>query len=136
LYVLLDEPSRQKAAVRARLPVVRGDHVTLARATPPGSRVADFLDGPWQEGDEVPLEVVAEYGSEDVQAWLVELGGSSRRKCDGGLLHVTVSRSPAARSRDANALLHAGAPTPLSLVLRGTLRWVPAKSEADRGDLS
>jgi hypothetical protein len=135
LYVVLDEESRALAAARARLPVVRGDHVTLAHAALPGAPVADYLDGPWREGDELRLDVVAEYLSEHLQVWLVTLNGSSHRKHDAGLLHVTVSRSSSARSRDANALLRSGTPTPLTAVLRGTLRWVPTNSEADGADL-
>jgi len=126
LYVVLDAASRAKAARHARLPVVKCDHVTLAHRAPADSSIADYLDGSWQEGDEVTLHVVAEYLSEQVQAWLVELNGSSRRKHDAGMLHVTVSRSPTARSRDSNSLLRSGTPTPHTEVLRGTLRWVDA----------
>jgi hypothetical protein len=118
------------------LPVVKADHVTVAHAAAEGSKVADYLEGPWREGDELTLHVVAEYCSDRVQAWLVELEGSSRRPSDEGLLHVTVSRSRDARSRDANALLRAGTPRPRHAVLRGTLTWVLAKSEGALDDLS
>lgn len=124
LYVVLDEESRRKASLHAKLSVVKCDHVTLAHAAPPRASIAEYLDGAWQEGDELTLHVVAEYLSEHVQAWLVELNGSSRRKHDSGKLHVTVSRSLSARSRDSNALLQSGTPTPRTGVLRGTLRWV------------
>ncbi|RYZ09762.1 MAG: hypothetical protein EOO73_02460 [Myxococcales bacterium] len=139
LYIVLDDESRQKAARHARLAVVKCDHVTLAHAAPTDSTIAQYLDGEWQAGAELTLQVVAEYASEDVQAWLVELSGSSRRKHDGGRLHVTVSRSHSARSRDANALLESGTPTPRAEVLRGTLQWVEAtvsNSEARPPDLS
>lgn len=135
LYVVLDEASHRRAAARARLPVLKADHVTLAHAAPPGALLRDYIDGPWQEGDELELHVVAEYESEQVQAWLVEIDGSSRRKEDGGALHVTVSRSHTARSRDANELLRSGSPAPHTELLRGTLRWVPAISEGAAADM-
>jgi hypothetical protein len=129
LYVILDEESRRRVAACALLPIVKGDHVTLAYAAPLDARLTEYIDGPWREGDELELHAVAEYASDEVQAWLIELSGSSRRKHDGGALHVTVSRSATARSRDANALLAAGHPVPRAEVLRGTLRWVSAEPE-------
>jgi hypothetical protein len=129
LYVLLDDTSRRRVAACALLPIVKGDHVTLAYAAPPDAHLAEYIDEPWHEGDEITLHAVAEYASDDVQAWLVELAGSSRRKQDGGALHITVSRSATARSRDANVLLAVGSPTPRAEVLRGTLRWVLAEPE-------
>lgn len=139
LYVVLDEESRRRAALRARLPVIKCDHVTLAYAAPVEADLSTYLDGAWREGDQLTLHVVAEYLNERVQAWLVELDGSSRRKHDAGMLHVTVSRSHDARSRDSNSLLQFGTPTPRAEVLRGTLRWVeafPENSEAGSADLS
>ncbi|MDF3064720.1 MAG: hypothetical protein K0R38_321 [Polyangiaceae bacterium] len=136
LYVVLDVESREKTAQQARLPIVKSDHLTLAHAAPDDATVSDYLDGAWREGDELTLQVIAEYQNEHVQAWLVELDGSSRRKHDAGRLHVTVSRSTTARSRDSNALLQSGTPSPRTELLRGTLRWVPAISEAEAADMS
>ncbi len=124
LYIVLDDESRRRAASHARLPVVKSDHVTLAYDASPSSTISDFLAGEHTEGDQLTVRAVAELHDERVQAWLVELNGSPRRQQDGGILHVTVSRSESARSRDANDLLQSGTPLPLCEVLRGTLRWV------------
>lgn len=125
LYVVLDEDSKRKVASHAQLPVVRSDHVTLAQDVAPDATLVSFLNFPCQVGDELTLRAVEEHLSEHVQAWVVELNGSSHRQQDGGTLHVTVSRSESSRSRDSNELLRAGGPArPLSVVLRGTLQWV------------
>jgi len=124
LYVVLDAASRQLVQGAARLPIVRGDHVTLAFRVAPQPDLSAFLDGGQPVGARVELRAIAECLSERVQAWLVELGSSSTRKLDGGALHVTVSRSEHARSRDAGELLAHGARTPLDQPLRGVLAWV------------
>ncbi len=122
LEVRLDAASRETLRRAARLPVVRGDHVTLARRVPADTAVPSLAGG-FGRGGSVPITVVAECADERVQVFVVEIAGSSRRAWDGGVLHVTVSRSEGARSRDANAVL-AGAPrVPLTLSLSGVVEW-------------
>jgi HD domain-containing protein len=124
LYVVLEPAARKLARGAATLPIVRGDHVTLAYRVTPTPSLEAYLDGERAIGQEITLRAVAECRSDGVQAWLLELDGSSRRKLDGAALHLTVSRSNAARSRDAGELLATGARAPLNELLRGTLEWV------------
>jgi hypothetical protein len=122
LAVRLDETSRAALRRVARLAIVRGEHVTLARRVAADADVAALAHG-FVCGDTVPLRVVAECADPRVQAFIVEIGGSSRRAWDDGVLHVTVSRSEEARSRDANALLARGPRAPFELSLTGVLEW-------------
>jgi hypothetical protein len=122
LQVRLDATSQAELRRAARLPIVRGEHVTLARRVPANADAAALASG-FAVGDVVPIVAVAECADERVQAFVVEIGGSSRRAWDGGLLHVTVSRSEAARSRDANSVLEQAPRVPLALALSGVLEW-------------
>lgn len=124
LYVVLSDESRALVRSFARLPEVRGDHVTLAFRVEPGSDLSAYVFGGHCVGDQVEVRAVAEHDNGLVQAWLVELDGTSQRRLDGGKLHVTVSRSPEARSRDANDLLVQTPGTPISRTLTGRLEWV------------
>ena len=81
------------------------------------------LAGGFARGSVVPLTVVAECADERVQVFVVEIGGSSRRVWDDGVLHVTVSRSKSARSCDANAVSARAPRVPLHLSLTGVLEW-------------
>ena len=98
--------------------------MTLAFRVAPVADLSEFLGGVNPIGGVVELHAIAECRNDRVQAWLVELGGSARRRIDGGALHVTVSRREDARSGEANELLAHGARTPLSESLRGVLAWV------------
>ncbi len=122
LQVRLDDASQAALRRAARLPVVRGEHVTLARRVPATTDARSLASGSGS-GDIVPLRVVAECADERVQAFVVEIGGFSRRAWDDGVLHVTVSRSEDARSRDANAVLERAPRVPLELTLSGVLEW-------------
>jgi len=122
LQIRLDEASRTALRDAARLPVVRGEHVTLARRVPADADTASLASG-FGPGDAVSLGVVAECADELVQVFVVELAGSSRRAWDDGTLHVTVSRSEGARSRDANAVLARAPRVPLELALSGVVEW-------------
>jgi len=124
LYLVLDDTSRGVARQRALLPIVRAEHVTLAHRVLPTEPLSAFLDPPAQLGQQLTFAAVAQCQNELVQAWVLELNGSSRRKHDGGTLHLTVSRSAQARSRDSNDLLKHGARTPMAATLVGTLSWV------------
>jgi hypothetical protein len=124
LYVSLDASSRAKAKQGARLPLARAEHITLAHRVTPTADLLPYLDGEHELGDALELRAVAECVSERVQTWVIELGGSSRRKHDGGTLHLTVSHGPDARSRESNDLLQSGTRTPIAEQLFGTLEWV------------
>lgn len=124
LYLSLGAASRQQARQHARLPLTKAEHVTLAHRVIPTSDLTPYLDGQHELGDSLELHAVAECASDRVQAFIIELAGSSQRKHDGGILHLTVSRSAGARSREANDLLRSAPRTPLSLELLGTLAWV------------
>ena len=108
----------------ARLGVRRGDHVTLARYGSRAELSAAALPAGLSVGQRVSFVAVAEALSDKLQAWVVEIGGSTRRPFDGGVLHVTVSRSEGARSKDANLLLSTGETAPLNVPLSGTVAWV------------
>lgn len=122
LQVRLDEASREALRLTARFPVVRGEHVTLARRVPADAAVTSLANG-FDCGDSVPLTAVAECADEQIQTFIVEIGGSSRRVWDGGVLHVTVSRKEGARSSDANAVLARAPRVPLELALSGVVEW-------------
>lgn len=124
LYLVLDDASRAFAQRHAVLPIVRAEHVTLAHRVLPTESLSAFLDGPAQLGQQLSFVAVAQCQNELAQAWVLELNGSSHRKHDHGVLHLTVSRSARARSRDSNDLLEHGARTPLAATLAGTLSWV------------
>ncbi len=55
------------------------------------------------------MDVVGELADDRVQLFVVDIGGARERPSDGGVLHLTVSRSGDAHSRDSNALLAASA---------------------------
>ncbi|HJL16266.1 MAG TPA: HD domain-containing protein [Sandaracinaceae bacterium LLY-WYZ-13_1] len=127
LWIALDDESVRALRARAVHPVVRADHVTLAHrvdaeAVDVGALLPDgvALDAP------VELAAVAEHRDDRVQALVVRIDGASERPADGGTLHVTVSRAPEARSKDANALLERtpGEPLDPPLRLRGHVEWV------------
>jgi hypothetical protein len=122
LYVALDEASVALARSRARLPVLRSEHVTLGFQILPGDS-GRCLPGSYAIGDAVDLRAVREHADSRVQVWVVEIDGQSRRPEDGSTLHVTISRAPDARSRDANAVLLTAAVTPLHVGLRGVITW-------------
>jgi hypothetical protein len=125
LYVRLDAESCARVRAHARLEVARGEHVTLAYRVQPSQLDPSWIPGGYAVGSAVELRVVAERANERVQAFVVELAGSRVRPIDGAVLHVTVSRSAPARSRDANALLAGGVDVPVApeLVLAGVIEW-------------
>jgi hypothetical protein len=127
LYVTLTPESVQKGRSLARLPVLRAEHVTLAYRVRPGALDPGWIPAARSIGDLVDVTVVGELSDERVQLFIVEIGGSRERPSDGGVLHLTVSRSSDARSRDSNALLAAGTvPTalPTPMTLQGVVEWV------------
>ena len=124
IEIRLDDASREALAKRARLPVVRAAHVTIARRVRPGDLDPAWIPGGHAIGDVVSLRAVGECADVRVHAVVVELAGEKVRPFDGGVLHVTVSRASDARSRDANELFADAEPTPLDLPLSGRLVWV------------
>lgn len=124
LQIRLSESSVARVRGAKRLPVARGEHVTLARRVAPHTIVTDMAPGAQRAGDVLSLRAVAECCNERVQAWVVELNGSSVRPWDGGVLHVTVSRAEDARSKDSNDLLLSAPRSPISIELDGVVEWV------------
>jgi hypothetical protein len=127
LELKLSAPSVQRVRQAARLPILRGEHVTLARRVDPNGNIEALVPKGHRLGELIPFRAVAECHDERVQTWVVELGGSSVRPWDGGVLHITVSRAEGARSKDSNDLLQrlqSGTRTPLSVDLEGELVWV------------
>lgn len=123
LEIVLAPESAARVQAMARFPVLRGDHVTLAYA----EQVLHF-DRKWVPSGQAPgaslsFSAVGECFDDRVQALLVEVAGSRRRPWDGGMLHVTVSRQPWARSHEANSLLLRVEPSPVSLPLSGRITW-------------
>lgn len=126
LYVELDASSRERVAALATLPVLRGHHVTLAYRVDPEEFSPEWVPGGFAPGSSVELAATHVVRSDLVEVLIVEIAGTHQRPLDGGTLHLTVSRAPEARSRDANQVLEQGARVPLSLPLRGTICWVDA----------
>jgi hypothetical protein len=124
LYVVLDDASVERVRARARHPVLRGDHVTLASRVDPASFDPAWVPGGMRPGDRAVVHAIGEAADERVQALLVEIGGSTKRPRDGGILHVTVSRASEARSVESKRLLAEHPIEPVSIVLHGTVRWV------------
>ena len=123
LVVELDGASRAAVLDRARLPVLRGDHVTLAFGVDPAALDPAWIPGGATVGQTVEVRAVAELADARVQVLQVEVAGSSLRPHDVGILHVTVSRAEDARSRDANALLAEGHGEACALALREVVGW-------------
>ena len=124
LYVVLEPASVELVRARARLPVLRGDHVTLASRVHPSTLDPGWIPGGAKLGDRVRVHAVGVAMDERVQALLVEIAGSHHRPYDGGTLHVTVSRAAHARSVESNRLLDEVVARPLDLELWGTVQWV------------
>ena len=123
LRVQLDPWSVAAVRVLGRYPVLRGDHVTLAHDVDPADFDPRWVPGGGALGSAVALSVVGHSADDRVQALLVEIAGQLRRPYDGGVLHVTVSRQPWARSSDANALPDRATPSPMALALHGRIAW-------------
>jgi hypothetical protein len=122
LYLLLDAESRSRALESARLSVPKAEHVTLARRVYPKETGPIF--GEHAAGDKVAFHAVASCADERVQVWVVRIDGSTVRPFDGGTLHLTVSRSLEARSKDANDVLRTAPHEAIDVELRGTLAWI------------
>jgi hypothetical protein len=124
LQIRLSEGSVARIRESKRLPIARGEHVTLARRIDPNTPIEELAPAVRGAGDVVALRAVAECCNERVQAWVIELDGSSVRPWDGGVLHVTVSRAEDARSKDSNELLLSAPRSPISIELDGVVEWV------------
>lgn len=124
LELRLSSESVARVRSHQRLPVARGEHVTLARRVPVDTPLAELMGEGYALGDVVSLRAVAECCDARVQAWVVELGGSSVRRWDDGVLHVTVSRAEGARSKDSNEALREAPRSPISVELEAVLEWV------------
>ena len=124
VWIRLSSESAERVAAEARHPIVRGDHVTLARRVAPGDLTDALLPEGCALGETVSLVARAEHLDERLQAWAVELAGSTRRPSDDGTLHVTVSRTRGARSRESNALLERPAARAIEVPLEGVVTWV------------
>jgi hypothetical protein len=127
LYVRLTPDSVDRARSFARLPVLRAEHVTLAYRVHPGTLDARWIPGGRKLGELVEVTVAGELADELVQLFVVEIGSTRARPSDGGVLHLTVSRSTDARSRDSNALLATGvvpSVLPAKVSLEGVVEWV------------
>jgi len=128
LFVELDAGSRERVANLATLPIVKGRHVTLAYRVDPDEFSSHWVPGGFAPGTCVEIEATHVVRSELVEVLVVAIAGVHQRPIDGGVLHVTVSRAPEARSRDANHLLEQGprSPLPVAMKLTGMLQWVDA----------
>jgi hypothetical protein len=122
LYVVLDAESRQRARDLSTLEVIKADHVTLAHRVDPATYDASWIPG--TPGDTVQLRATHRVRSNEVEALVVELAGSSVRPQDGATLHLTLCRSLEARSRDANTLLASADREPMQFALSGSITWV------------
>ena len=126
MRLLIELDAESVAAVRAvaALPELRGDHVTLAHDFE-GDPDPSWTPGGARVGDVVRFDATGVARDHRVQALVVSIGGSPVRPSDGGILHVTVSRAPDARSKDSNDLLASATLAPVSIELRGTIVLVP-----------
>ncbi len=141
LAVALDAQSQAKLYPLAIYPILRADHLTLAHGSferPADSQCATdstdlslipTYDPAWLLGyglgDTVTMRGLGWVANGRVQAMKVEIQGSSYRAWDGGILHITLSRQPEAKSAESNLLL-ATTPLeqPLDLELSGTVCWL------------
>ncbi|AFY60065.1 hypothetical protein [Synechococcus sp. PCC 6312] len=135
LAIALDPESQARLHPLAIYPIIRGDHVTLAYLDSLETAVDEVLNPAWLYGygvgDRVNLRAVGWVADGRVQAMQVEIQaaspsgqGSSVRAWDGGILHITLSRQPEAKSAESNALLAIrSVEYPLDLVLSGTVVW-------------
>lgn len=128
LFVELDSASRERVADLATLPIVKGQHVTLAYRVDPDEFSSQWVPGGFAPGSLIEMEATHVVRSKLVEVLVIAIAGVHERPIDGGVLHVTLSRAPEARSRDANQLLEQGArlPLPAAMKLTGTMRWVDA----------
>ena len=126
LYLELEAASRERVAAMATLPIVKGEHVTLAYRADPNDFEPHWIPGGFTPGSSVEFEATHIVRNEWIEVLVVAIAGIDRRPHDGGTLHLTLSRAPEARSQDANQLLEQGTRVPVSLALTGTIRWVDA----------
>lgn len=126
LAVVLTPESQALLQPLAIYPVRGGDHVTLAypgQNTDFSSFDPDWLLG-YGLGDGVAMDTVGWVADGQVQAVKVEIRGSSLRTWDGGILHITLSRQPEAKSVESNILLATcSLEHSLHLRLYGTVSW-------------
>jgi hypothetical protein len=123
LVIELSPESCARVRALAALPEVRGDHVTLAFGVARDALDLGWIPGRHPPGARVRVRAIGMCRDERVQALLVEVEGTTVRPHDGGRLHVTVSRHPAARSVHANELLACATPAPLAMDLEGVVAW-------------
>ncbi|HET9954697.1 MAG TPA: HD domain-containing protein [Polyangiaceae bacterium] len=126
LWVVLDRSSVDCVRRMSLLPVVRGDHVTLAHRVDPHRFAPEWVPGGHRPGERVALRAVSQVCDERLQALALEMAGSTHRPFDGGPLHLTVSRVRGARSREANSLLERAPRQRVDLELSGQIVWVEA----------
>ena len=125
LHVRLVPPCVSAVRALACFEEIRGDHVTLVHdVSDPSAFDPTWVPGGHAIGDAIELTSVGMCRDDRVQVLVVEIGGTTRRPLDGGVLHVTISHRPGVRSHEANDLL-VGDPEPTPLVLRlgGTVTW-------------
>lgn len=123
LYLKLDETSRDEVRRRARLPIVRGDHITLAYRIDPDCFTPECVPGQFPVGSAVSFEVTHSVRTAELEVFVVAIAGQTLRPQDGGTLHVTVSRAQGARSRDSNQVIEQAEWQPMTLRLGGTIEW-------------
>lgn len=121
----LKPESAASLQARALYPDGRAHHVTLAFGVDVESFEPSWVPGGYAVGESVVMRAVGECADGRVQAVIIEINGASTRPWDGSLLHVTVSKQPAARSSESNALIHTATPSPLDLHLEGVVVWSP-----------
>lgn len=124
LQIRLDPPSQEAVRAHARLPVVRGDHVTLVHGVNPDDFDPRWVPGRIEVGAAIELRSLHEHRDGRVQAWTVEVAGATVRPFDGGPLHITVSRAEGVRSREANRMIERTEGETRRMTLRGTVGWV------------
>jgi hypothetical protein len=124
LYVMLDDASRRTVLARAVHPERFGDHVTIAFRVDPATYDPSWVPGSPAIGARIAFRAVGHAKDERVQAYAVEIAGTTTRPRDGGILHVTVSVALGAEPSESNELLARERWEPCDLALSGTLEWV------------
>lgn len=127
LWIKLTPESVARVRALATLPILRGDHVTLAHAVDPQTCAVRDLAAGYALGAHVELRGRGVCSDGRVQVLIVELEGSSERAHDGGTLHVTIARAEDARSREANDVLRSAAAIPVEVMLEGVVSWEPVR---------
>lgn len=131
LAVVLDPESHLYLRELALYSEVRAHHVTLAYPDDQVIFAESWLPLGTALGDEVLVVGRGFSITEDVQALVVAISGSTTRPFDGGILHITVSKQPGIPSTQSNQVIAEVNLVPFDKTFKGKIGWLQkANSES------